>query len=316
MSTTTPRLGLVKPATSENYDVAVPNANMDLLDGAPANLTICTSTTRPSAPDVGDGIFETDSGPNVLWFHGATWKAGMGKWFICTSSTRPGSTLTFGGFPIYETDTGNRLVRNSANTGWIALSPYSVADAAAQTALGTLTEGFITYRRDVHLYYHYAEDGTHYPLTPARKPAVELAQSSAHSIPNNLWTPINFSTENYDPLNWHSTSSNNSRVTVPAGYPTGQYSVNGVVATASGSSAAAGNVSIAKNGVRVANSTCRLNFPADGFGGAFPTRAALVQLAAGDYVEIQFIQNSGSAINTFVGGDETSGLSLVLQRFV
>lgn len=34
MSTTTPNYGLVKPAGGENYDVAVPNANMDTIDTA------------------------------------------------------------------------------------------------------------------------------------------------------------------------------------------------------------------------------------------------------------------------------------------
>jgi hypothetical protein len=163
MATTTPRLGLTKPLTSEAYDIAIPNANMDLIDAGPANFTICTSSTRPSTPDEGDGIYETDSN-NILIRQSATWKSFNAKWFICTSSTRPASGLTFGGFPIYETDTGNRQIRNAANSAWIPISPYSVADAAAQTALGSVTEGFITYLRDVNRFYRYTDAATWVPL--------------------------------------------------------------------------------------------------------------------------------------------------------
>lgn len=117
----TPRLGLTKPLTSENYDVAVPNGNMDLLDAAPANVTICTSTTRPSTPDDGDVIYETDTG-NSLLRHSGSWKAWNGKAFLCTSSTRPASGSSFPGMICFETDTFHVIVRNAANTAWLALS--------------------------------------------------------------------------------------------------------------------------------------------------------------------------------------------------
>lgn len=311
MATSTPRLGLVKPLTSEPYDVGVPNGNMDLIDAAPANVTICTSSSRPSTPDDGDVIYETDSGPNILVRQDGGWKAGMGKVYVCTSGTRPGSTLTYNGFPIYETDTGNHLIRNAANTAWLPLSPYSVADAAAQSALGSLPEGFITYRRDLNIYYIY--DGVHFPLTPTSPLLCDVYQSSAQSLSNNTWTAITFTQEIVDSATMHSTSTNTSRITIPSGYPTAYYAVGGIFCTASGSGAA--SCAIAKNGTRLAGSVPRIPMPADGFGIGLPTREITVPLTGGDYVELHGVQASGGSVNTWTGADETSELGLRFLRF-
>jgi hypothetical protein len=118
--TTTPRLGLTKPATSDAYNIGVANGNMDLLDAAPANVTICTSATRPSTPDDGDLIYETDS-TNILVRQSGAWKSFNAKVQICTSATRPSSALSFGGMIIYETDTLHLLVRNAGNSAWLSV---------------------------------------------------------------------------------------------------------------------------------------------------------------------------------------------------
>lgn len=114
----TSRLGLTQPLTSEFYDISVQNGNMAIIDAAPANVTICTSSTRPSTPDDGDLIYETDT-LNVLLRHSGSWKSWNGKVFLCTSSTRPASGASFPGMVIYETDTLNLTVRNSGNTAWL-----------------------------------------------------------------------------------------------------------------------------------------------------------------------------------------------------
>lgn len=61
MATTTTRLGLTKPAGTEDYDVGIVNANSDRLDTAAGFLHV-TSSTRPSAPYLGQPIRETDTG--------------------------------------------------------------------------------------------------------------------------------------------------------------------------------------------------------------------------------------------------------------
>lgn len=153
----TTRLGLTKPLTSEFYDVSIPNANMDIIDSAPAKVTICTSATRPSTPVDGDIIYETDT-TNTLVRQSAAWRPFNAKTQICTSSTRPTSAAAFGGMKIFETDTGNSLIRNAANTVWIPLSPYSVASATERATLPQLTEGFILYRRDTDTYEWLSND--------------------------------------------------------------------------------------------------------------------------------------------------------------
>lgn len=122
----TSRLALVQPLTSEAYDVGVPNGNMAILDAAPGSVTICTSTTRPSSPDTGDVIFETDSRNLLLWNSGA-WNSHNGKAVVCTSSTRPASSITYGGLMIYETDTLDVYIRNAANTTWLFVSGPALA---------------------------------------------------------------------------------------------------------------------------------------------------------------------------------------------
>lgn len=65
MSTATTRAALVKPATTEFYDVAIFNANADKIDNL-LGFTPCTSNTRPSAPIAGQGILESDTGAALV----------------------------------------------------------------------------------------------------------------------------------------------------------------------------------------------------------------------------------------------------------
>lgn len=60
--TLTSRLGLIKPTpgSTEPYDIAQANANMDKLDSV-AGATQCTSTLRPANPFEGQLIYETDT---------------------------------------------------------------------------------------------------------------------------------------------------------------------------------------------------------------------------------------------------------------
>lgn len=153
----TTRLGLTKPISSESYDVSIPNANMDIIDAAPAKVTVCTSATRPSSSVDGDIIYETDT-TNTLIRQSAAWRSFNTKTQICTAATRPASGAAFGGMQIFETDTGNRAIRNAANTGWIPLAPYSVANATERGTLPLLTEGFIVYRRDTDMYEWLSND--------------------------------------------------------------------------------------------------------------------------------------------------------------
>ena len=60
MATTTTKLALIKPTTSEAVDIAILNLNTDKID-ASVGATPCTSATRPATPYNGQYIFETDT---------------------------------------------------------------------------------------------------------------------------------------------------------------------------------------------------------------------------------------------------------------
>lgn len=114
MSTTTARLGLVKPATSgEVVDISIINDNMDDLDAA-VGFTVCTSGTRPSTPYTGQQIHETDTDNRYYW-SGSYWR-GIGV-LTCTSGARPANQRA--GQVIFETDTGRVLTYDGTtwNTG-------------------------------------------------------------------------------------------------------------------------------------------------------------------------------------------------------
>lgn len=75
MPTTTPKLGLIKPATvGEVVDISQLNANADKLDTA-INQVV-TSTTRPASPYDGQVVFESDKNRTIAW------DAGNSRWIF------------------------------------------------------------------------------------------------------------------------------------------------------------------------------------------------------------------------------------------
>lgn len=303
MPTTTSRLGLTLPLTTENYDISISNGNFTILDSAPANAIICTSTTRPSTPHDGDEILETDS-LNFLIRHSGSWKAHNGKVFICTAGTRPGSTLTYGGFVIRETDTGNSYYRNAANTLWNANSPVSVSDTTERNALNGLTEGFLAYVENLQTWFSYNASGNWQEVP--NNPRATAVQTVTQSIPNNAFTAVTFNAENVDSHNGHSTSVNTHRYIMPRsgtalfGGGIG-FSVNGVGSRGS---------YWVKNGAFLNNS--QLMFPNNGAGlnSLIPARFMIEQFNIGDALELHAYQNSGAGLNTTTGGSDNSHMSI------
>lgn len=145
------------------------------------------------------------------------------------------------------------------------------------------------------------------------KPAAELRQTVAQSIPNVTWTSITFDVEDLDSdpagTGGHSTSSNTSRyVAVYAGW----YRVSGGVEfaiNATGQRACAWAV----NGTLVAASRTLISATA-ALGMGVPAKTKLVFLNIGDYVEMQVYQNSGGALNTAVVAEGAPSMSVVWER--
>lgn len=74
----TSRLQLKKPLIGEDALISDINENMDKLDAQAAGPLLCTSTTRPAAPYIGQHIWETNTGYEKLW-NGTAWVWVAGK---------------------------------------------------------------------------------------------------------------------------------------------------------------------------------------------------------------------------------------------
>jgi hypothetical protein len=124
----------------------------------------------------------------------------------------------------------------------------------------------------------------------ATSASVRLRNSANQSIPTSSTTTLSFDTEDFDTDSMHA-GSNPSRITATTA---GKYLVIGQVSFASN---AAGNrtVQIVKNSGLTLQS--RVVQPACASANTSLETRALVEMAAGDYVQLQVIQSSGGALN-------------------
>jgi hypothetical protein len=122
-------------------------------------------------------------------------------------------------------------------------------------------------------------------------PSVKAVRTAVQSLANNTHTALAFTAADaWDTDSFHSTSTNNTRITVPTGLG-GIYHITGAAAFGPGASAIR-NVRIMLNGVTqiaVIQQT-----QGDDFG---VTLSVMYKLAAGNYVELTGYQNSGAAVN-------------------
>ena len=112
------------------------------------------------------------------------------------------------------------------------------------------------------------------------------------SLLDSTTTPITFAAEKFDTANLHSTTTNRSRLTAPVA---GLYMVTGSV----GFSADAGGkreVYLYKNGVLVQTES---SFPLANSNATYVGISTLLAMVAGDYVELEVYQGSGSTLTAF-----------------
>lgn len=117
--------------------------------------------------------------------------------------------------------------------------------------------------------------------------------SADQSISNATWTSTALNSERFDTDSFHDTSTNNSRMTIPAG-KAGKYLVGGVIEwLANGTGERFGRLLL--NGTTIIAHAGSIR-PT----GTFNTRiviATVYDLAVGDYVELQGWQDSGAGLN-------------------
>lgn len=126
--------------------------------------------------------------------------------------------------------------------------------------------------------------------------AVRHSSNQSHTT-NGAWQAVVFNTEDEDTANLHSTSSNTSRITIPAGLG-GLYAVSACIEFA-GSAAGLRALGLRKNGTGGSgpNIKGRGQQGNPGTNSSWCWLATTVKLAAGDWIEAVAFQNSGGALN-------------------
>jgi hypothetical protein len=134
-------------------------------------------------------------------------------------------------------------------------------------------------------------------------PRVVLRQTVAQSLANNAYTSVTFDTEDVDSDNAHSTASNTSRVT--ANTP-GYWRASGSIGFA-GNTAGRRATRWAVNGTALNGGQILLG-PATWTGLAVGIPAVTRDVflnGTGDYLELQAFQDSGGALNSDVGAQQS-----------
>lgn len=132
------------------------------------------------------------------------------------------------------------------------------------------------------------------------KPRARAFHSANQSIANNTQTVLAWDSERYDTSNFHSTATNNARLTVGGGLG-GAYSVGANVQWAS----AAGGRRFAYLRVNGGTIVAYAEFAAAATGTTFPALVLATDdaLNAADYVEVVVFQDSGGALNVSSGSE-------------
>jgi hypothetical protein len=155
MATNTTKLGLIKPDFVDVVDISDLNDNADDIDAA-VGFTICTSTTRPSTPWLGQSIFETDTESSFIW-DGTVWKPGGGGGSIEISATAPSSPAQ--GDLWWDSDNGNLYIYydDGDSQQWVAAN-------GPQVFVGTTAppgyQGQLWFDSTQGKTYIYYDDGT------------------------------------------------------------------------------------------------------------------------------------------------------------
>jgi hypothetical protein len=135
------------------------------------------------------------------------------------------------------------------------------------------------------------------PASGSTYVGASVYMSAAQSIANNSFVTLNFNAENFDTNAFHDNSTNNSRLTVPAG-KAGKYIVT-LQASMDANTAGTRYAYIKLNGSTVVG---RVQLSPTTAGNAwYVTVVAVLDLIATDYVEAQLLQDTGGALNAAGG---------------
>lgn len=147
-------------------------------------------------------------------------------------------------------------------------------------------------------------------VAPSPFVGVRATASGVQNIPNATETSVALDTETYKTLaGLHSTSVNNSRVTIPAGTPTQFYDISGSVKWAGNATGIRG-LYVKKNGATYLLDTGATTPTAND---TYQSVIDTIQLAANDYVELRVYQSSGGALGLHGDAQNAGCTRLVLK---
>jgi hypothetical protein len=192
--------------------------------------------------------------------------------------------------------TGEVLTAANVN-GYLMQGILVFATAAARdSAITSPQEGQACYLKDTDAVLTYSGSAWVAVGGAASFSGVKCSNTLSQSIPNNTYTAITWAGEEFDVGGYHSTATNTSRITIPAG-KAGYYQLQASGGT--GSSATGIRIAkIYKNGTSIVQtvmpgSTTDPNIEIE----------TVVYLAVADYVEVFFYQNSGSSQTVYWSED-------------
>jgi hypothetical protein len=136
----------------------------------------------------------------------------------------------------------------------------------------------------------------------------KATRNSNYTTSDSTHTAVPLTAEDFDSDNFHDNSTNPSRITVPTGLG-GKYLVTGLITFNTGG----GTRRIArlyKNGTS-GTAIASVDQPLGASGYWSTTLAAVVDLAAGDYVEISGWQNSGGTLDIYADANIKTELTVV-----
>jgi hypothetical protein len=193
-----------------------------------------------------------------------------------------------------------RTLGSSADTTVKALNPgttagdidyYTTSTAKARVAIGTAGQVL------------QVNSGATAPewttlVSGATFSGARVTKSASQTLTSGTWTIVSFNTEQFDVDNYHDNSTNNSRLTIPAG-KSGYFLVYGSISFVTGSGGTR-QVAIVKNGNDIIvndNAATSDTYPA--------TRqvSLIVNAVATDYFELNVRQDSGGNKNINGGSD-------------
>jgi len=206
-----------------------------------------------------------------------------------------------------EFTTGDVLTAADAN-GYLASQVVMVfASAAARTsAIASPQEGMISFLKDTNSTEYYSGSAW-VAIGGASSPTFVgcfVYGTANQTVSNTTVTVIPFAAENFDTDGFHSTSVNNSRVTIPAGkagkylvIARGTFSVNG---TGFRQTRVLKNGTAVQINVEVGNSTTDTQTNA----------SYILDLAVADYLEIAVYQNTGGNLVVTASNDNETSMQV------